>query len=375
MVATLVVALHGAAFAASPKLALYPLKAVGTSAEAMQQLEAALRIELRRAQDLEIVEGPVARDCTDVACFATYGYSLQAKEVLSGEVRAMPDSYSVTMRLIDVASAKEIAHTAGSYNRDLEEMVWATRAQVARLKAPQRYAGQLVVEGAAGCTASVNGSPVTLGENLVLRAGLHEVRIERAGKVAQGWVEVRFEHVARAKMAGEPAKLAVAYEAWAPPEKVVYAAIAAPKNPPVAEDPLAPLVSVETTPAKPSVPAEAMAPKEEPKPKVVEAKSGLPLWPGIVAVVAGVGLAGGGIYELVDANRLQSDLENLRRPGQSLPPALADQARTTANQMNSAQTIGVALTSAGAAVAVGGALYMILSPSPAGAQVTVGGSF
>jgi len=204
LVATLFVALHGAAFAASPpQLAIYPLKAVGTSAEAMQQLEAALRIELKRAQDLEIVEGPVARECKDVTCLVNYGYSLQAQEVLTGEVRAMPDSYSVSMRLFDVASGKEIAHTAGSYNRDIEEMVWATRAQVARLKAPQRYAGQLVVEAPAGSVAPVNGSPGKLGERLVLKAGLHEVRLERAGKAAQGWVEVRFEQVATAKLAGE----------------------------------------------------------------------------------------------------------------------------------------------------------------------------
>ena len=123
LVATLIVALHGAAYGA-PRLAIYPLKAVGTSQEAMQQLEAALRIELTRAQDLEIVDGPVGekfRSCKDAACLVAYGRSLSAQEVLSGEVRAMPDSYAVIMRLFDVAQAKEVAHTAGSYNRDIEE--------------------------------------------------------------------------------------------------------------------------------------------------------------------------------------------------------------------------------------------------------------
>lgn len=371
LVAALVVALHGAAFGASPKLAIYPLKSVGTSAEAMQQLEAALRFELKRAQDLEIVEGPVARECQDAACFAAYGYSLQAKEVLFGEVRAMPDSYSVTMRLFDVASAKEIAHTAGSYNRDLEEMVWATRAQVAKLKAPQRYAGQLVVATPAGGTATVNGSAVKPGESLVLRAGLHEVRIERGGKAAQSWVEVRFEHVAKVKLAGEPAKVVTTYEPWAPPEKVVYAPIPAPKNPPVIEEPLAPLVAEGPTT---SAPAEATAPKAEPKPTVA-AKGGLPMWPGVVALVAGAALAGGGVFELVEAGRFERELKTLRPASGYIPEPMVPEAVAKRNAMNNATTAGAALLGVGGAVALTGGALLIVCATQNSAQVTVAGNF
>ncbi|HEY3449287.1 MAG TPA: hypothetical protein VGK67_23225 [Myxococcales bacterium] len=367
LVATLVVALHGAAFGAQPKLALYPLKAVGTSAEAMQQLEAALRIELKRAQDLEIVEGPLAdplKGCQSVACLVAYGRSLQAQEVISGEVRAMPDSYSVTMRLFDVGSGKEIAHTAGSYNRDIEEMVWATRAQVAKLKAPQRYAGQLVVEAPAGSVASVNGSPVKPGDNLVLKAGLHEVRVERGGKATQSWVEVRFEHVSRAKVAGE--KIDVTYEAWAPPEKVEYAQIAAPQNPPLIEEPLAPLIAEEPT----AMPVR----KEEPKPAVA-AGGGMPMWPGIVALVAGVAAAGVGAYELVEAGRFERELSAMRVPPNYVPEANVPDAVSKRNAMNTATTIGALLVGAGAVVTIAGGTLIIVSATQGSAQVAVAGSF
>jgi hypothetical protein len=161
---------------------------------------------------------------------------------------------------------------------------------------------------------------------------------------------------------------------WTPPEKVVYAPIPAPKNPPAVEEALAPLVATEPGPSV-SVPAEATAPKEEPKPSAVAAPAGgLPRWPGIVALVAGVALAGGGVYELVDANRLKGELEKMRRPGQSLPADLADQARTTASQKSSARQSGCIDWRRGRGRSRGSAV-----PGPRavayGAQVAVGGSF
>jgi hypothetical protein len=355
LVPALVVALHGAAFGA-PRLAVYPLKSVGASAEALQQLEAALRIELRRVSGLELAEGPVPaklEGCRDAGCFAAYGKSVGAQEVLVGEVREMPDSYSVTMRLLDVSSGKEVARTAGSYNRDVEEMVWAMRSQVARLKAPQRYAGQLAVEAPAGSAATVNGSAVKLGERLVLKAGLHEVRVERAGRSVQSWVEVRFEHVSTARLSGEPATLAVTYERWNAPDEVEFARIAAPRNPPALEEPLVPLGA---------------------PPPGGAAEEGLPRWPAIVAIGVGVALAAGGAYELVHAGDLRSELAAMRG-ADGVPADQAAAAREKSSELVRAKSVGVALVAAGGVVAVGGAAFLILAPSPGGAQVAVAGRF
>lgn len=374
LVATLVVALHGAAYGA-PRLAIYPLKAMGTSPEAMQQLEAALRIELTRAQDLEIVEAPVGekfRNCRDVACLVAYGKSLGAQEVLSGEVRTMPDSYSVIMRLFDVAQSKEVAHTAGSYNRDIEEMVWAMRSQVARLKSPQRYAGQLVVEAPAGSSATVNDSPVKLGEKLVLRAGLHDVRVERGGKAVQGWVEIRFEQISTAKPVGDPAKISVTYGKWSAPDKVEYANIPPPRNPPVIEEPLAPLVPLEE-PA--TVPVAATALANEATPSAVAKSGGLPKWPGIVAIVAGVALVSSGAFEYAQVGQLRDELNAMRPAGGFIPEAKGADAAAKRDAMNTAKTVGVVLLGAGAAVTIAGGALLVVSVTQGSAQVGVSGSF
>ncbi|MBI5543111.1 MAG: hypothetical protein HY901_04435 [Deltaproteobacteria bacterium] len=362
LLATLVVLAHGAAYAA-PRVAIYPLRSVGTSPEAMQQLEAALRIELQRAQALEIAEGPVPaklRDCkAETPCLLEYGRTLGAQEVLSGEVRALPDSYSVTLRVLDVATGKETGKTAGSYNRDVEEMVWAARAHVARLKAPHRYAGQLVIE-AKGATATVNDSAIKSGVPLVLRPGLHEVRVKSGKNSVQAWIEVRFEQTATVRLSGEPAQAAATYTPWVAPERVEFAQVPAPRNPPEDIDLLAPLVP----------PTE-----HRPVPAAVGGQPGWPKWPGIVAILGGLALAGGGVYELVHASALESEVKSLRGPTNEIPTDRRAEARTKLDEMNAARTIGVALSSVGGALVVGGSAYLFFAPSAGGAQVAVGGSF
>jgi hypothetical protein len=354
----LVLVLHGAALGA-PRIALCPLQSKGASPEAMQQLDAALRIELERTKMLEIAQGAPAdpvRDCTEVPRIAVFGKAQRAQEVLTGEVRAMPDSYSVTLRLIDVATEKEIGKISGSYNRDVEEMVWAARAQVARLKAPERYAGQLVIVAPAGALAKVNGTSVKPGEILVLRPGLHEVHLAAEGRTAEGWVELRYQHTLSVSLAPGQPKLASSYAAWATPDQPKFSAfIAAPKNPPE-EDPLFSLVS------DPS--------KLRPPPK-----PGWPKWPGIVAVVVGAGLAGGGIYEVVHAGSLRSDIDAMRDANGAVPPDKAAAAGEKLRQLDSANTAGAALLSVGGGVALGGAAYLIFAPGPSGAQVAVSGTF
>jgi len=267
--------------------------------------------------------------------------------VLYGEVHAMPDSYSVTLRLLEVASGKELARTAGSYNRDVEEMVWATRAQVARLKAPERFAGRLVVESPAAAKVTVNGTAVRPGEQLNLKPGLHEVGVQSAGKALQSWVDVRFEHVATARLSGDASKLAVTYAPWATPDRVEFAAVPAPRD---------------------GVPAVALATEAEP------ASQGYPKWPGFVALGLGVALAAGGVVELVQARSLRDELQALRVDG-VYPASTFAQAREKQDAMNQAQTVGVSLAGVGAAALLGGSLYLFFAPGPQGGQVAVAGRF
>lgn len=353
LLATLfVLALHGSALAET-RLALHPLQSEGTSAEAMQQLDAALRIELARIRGLEVVEPTrdAPRDCKgETACLQRLGRIVGAQEVLYGEVRGMPDSYSVTLRLLEVSTGKELGRSAGSTNRDVEEMVWAIRGQLARLKAPERFAGRLLVDCPEKTTVTVNGTKVVPRHELTLKAGLHELSLDLKGKPLQSWVEVRFEQVATATLRGDPPHLEVAYAPWSTPERVEFSAVAAPRKA-VPDDAIA------LTPLAP-----------------IPADPGFPKWPGFVALGAGVALAAGGVFELVQARSLKDEILEMQVNG-AVPPESHARAVDKMKAMDQAQTIGFSLVGVGAAALLGGSLYLFLAPGPQGGQVAVAGRF
>lgn len=340
--------LVGSTAAAAPtRVALLPLSSQGVSAEALQQIDAALRIELSRIENVELVspragiaqEGP----CADASCLSGHGKALGAHEILHGEVRGLPDSFAVTLRLFDVAGGKEKGAATESVNRDVEEMVWATRAQVVRLKAPERYAGRLVLVSPPGGQSEVDGAAAG-GEPLVLAPGSHAVKLSDPGKkLIEGWVDVRFAHTATARAA--EGRLEVEYSAWVPPPKVDFAVAPRPQ----------------------AVPSGAV---EKGKGERREERA---LWPAFAAFGAGGALLIGGMVQQIRAGAMEREIEGLRKPDTTFPESERARILSLLDQAASARRMGWVFLGVGAAVAVGGGVYVVVTG--VGGQVSVAGSF
>ncbi len=385
------------AAAAPARLALLPLQPKNVSPEVMQQLDAAIRIELGRVRGVELVEAAEVQKyagagCHERGCLEAVARATRATEVLYGDARGLPDSFAVTLNLLDLASGKQKS-AAASVNRDIEEMVWATRAQVSQLKAPQRFAGRLVLVVPAGAEARVSGKAVD-STPLVVQPGTYGVRIKTAQKEIESWVEVRFEQTAMVS-AGAERGLLVTYSPWAPPEKVQFAQVGPPRElanlpeeslalvPLMTHKPEAPLsMPVESAPTKEpekkeAVPAMALPPPPPP-PVAAPAQAkvgGWPRWPGYAGLVAGVGLAVGGILEERQASAKFGQIEAMRQPDGFLPADRTVEAKALRDAGNAARSIGGALLATGGVLLIGGGAYLLLAPAPGGATAAVQGNF
>ena len=334
--------------ATSGGLALCPLVSRGVAPEAMQQLDAALRIELSRAGVASVGSGQPCRDAArrpcgiDPVCLRDFARSAGASEVLFGEVHAHPDSFAVTLRLLDVASGEETASTA-SVNRDVEEMVWATRAQVTRLKAPEKYAGRLEFEVPAAAELFVAGRRLEEERALILPPGSYAVRVAHSGRELESWVEVRFEQSAKVRTAQGGSALEVGYAPWAVEKRAEPVAF---------------------VPGPQPEPALAGSSKVDERQTV--------RWPAWAALGAGAALLAAGIVQQVRADSFRGDIEALRGPSGNFPAGSAEQVRGLEQSASTAQLSGWLLVGTGLAAGLGGGAYLILLPSDQGPRAEMG---
>lgn len=92
-------------------------------------------------------------------------------------------------------------------------------------------------------------------------------------------------------------------------------------------------------------------------------------------MVAGAALAGGGVFELVEAGRFERELKTLRPASGYIPEPMVPEAVAKRNAMNNATTAGAALLGVGGAVALTGGALLIVCATQNSAQVTVAGNF
>jgi hypothetical protein len=332
-------------------VALHPLAARGATPEAMQQLDAAIRIELARVGTVAPAAGGRSPGCNDagdaaLACLVAFGRSLNVQQVLHGEVRAHPDSYAVNLRLLDVASGREIETATASVNRDVEEMVWATRAQVRRLTAPAQYAGRLELRLPLGTHPRLADRQVAPDAALVLEPGLYGLELTHDGQSVESWVEVRFEQSVTVSM-NEAKELVVGYSPWtAVPEGKLDL------MPPV--------------PPRNDRPLVASGAAEDPA-------VGWPRWPGYVLVAIGGAALVGGVVQQVRAVQLRRELVAMGTDV-GIRPEDQQEYRVAREELAGTKTIGWVLLGTGAALTLGGGAYLLVAPSPS-AGVRLGGVF
>jgi hypothetical protein len=215
----------GAAGAKKASIALLSIDPLGLDAELVGRLEALFRLELERLQgaplptrrtvDKVIASDPVLRGCTgEPECLGAIGKKLGVSFVVSGTVAALGDSYVIDLKLVDVATGKEIRRVEEPLSGSPDELIEAIRVAAYRLFAPEQLKGSMAV------LADVNGAQVFLDGKLLgktpiaqaianLAVGKHSLRI-----VASGYadflqeVEVRFQKTTQVVVSLQRARVA-----------------------------------------------------------------------------------------------------------------------------------------------------------------------
>jgi hypothetical protein len=195
LAALVAVALAAAPAVAEPRrpLLLAPLATLGSESSAadVKRSEKLLAKALASLDDISLIPTSTAltaikkakrnelRACEgEAACLAALGGLVQAELVVYGELGGLGDAQVVYLKLIDVATGREIRSTTlelGSDDRDS-----AARAGATRLIAPGRYVGTLTLAKAPdGATVYVDGEKQAgaLGSALRLPVGTHAVRV------------------------------------------------------------------------------------------------------------------------------------------------------------------------------------------------------
>lgn len=336
--------------AAPTRVAFHPLDSRDASGEALQQLNAAVWTELRRIPAIELVSekelvAALPAPCSqEIACLLRFGREVGAREVLFGGVKSLPDSFVLTLRLLDVATGEERDSATESVNRDVEEMVRAVRAQVLRLKAPERFAGQLTTS-VPGAELVIDGKSVGPGP-VALKPATYSVRLRSGKRDAEEWIEIRFDQRAVVSFESEGTKLAIHYE----PADAVTGVLELGSGP------------------------------EQPSPPRLE--QGWPRWPGWAGLGAGGLLLAAGVVQHVRASLISSDIEALRGPtGNFKDPASASEVHALTRSLGRTNTSAWILTGAGLALGAAGGVWLLAAPTAsadtplAGATVAVAGTF
>ncbi len=342
---------EGQEVTAPRRTALHPLLAKEVSPEAIQQLEWAIRAELAGA-GLELLSeertrAALARPCVGAAqevCLASLARALEAELLLFGEARGVDEGYAVTLRLYDAQRGTVAGPWTSFANRNLEEMVWATRAQIARIFAPKRVYGRLLPALPTGLSARLNGE--LLEGAVTLPPGTYNLRFDGEKAPAEQWVEVRYAHLTRLTL--DKGGLRVDLE---PLEPALGTPSAVPLPAPL-EGSGAPLpISNDARSAR---------------------KQSAITWPAWVALGAGVALSVYGAIELGHASDLREEIEGLRQPGGAFAASDRSRLERLRGRADRAEIGGQLMLGFGVGIGLGGG-YLLLAPSLGLPTLSLGG--
>ena len=196
---------------AAVTLAVYPLQPLGVPAATVDSLDATLRGEIARLHEFQLLDrgrtGAALRNgaaspgvsCNGTpACLSELGRLLSVQKVIYGIVSGIGDSYSIELKLIDVASGGEERRVRAAVGGKREALLAGLRGTVVRLLEPARWVGALEVHaGAPGSLVVVDGRPVgqtPLGHPVArLTPGRHSLRIAKSGFAPfEKFVDVHF---------------------------------------------------------------------------------------------------------------------------------------------------------------------------------------
>ena len=196
------------------KLAVWRFDALGIDPELVARLETLFRMELDRLdkqpmpsrRDIDRAITGDARDCTgEEKCLAAIGKKLGVDVILTGTVGQLGDTYVLTIKAVDVATAKALQKIQSDPLRGQpDELIEGVRVAAYRLLAPGQLHGAIQVQtDLVGADVQLDGKPVgktPLAGNGVLgrlALGKHHLRVADPAydKPYDDDVEVHFQKI------------------------------------------------------------------------------------------------------------------------------------------------------------------------------------
>jgi hypothetical protein len=146
----------GAEAAIDRKLAVWRFDALGIDPELVARLETLFRMELDRLdrqplpsrREIDRAITGDARDCTgEDRCLAAIGKKLGVDVILTGTVGQLGDNYVLTIKSVDVATAKSLQRIQSDPLRGQpDELIEGVRVAAYRLLAPDQLHGAIQVQ-------------------------------------------------------------------------------------------------------------------------------------------------------------------------------------------------------------------------------------
>ena len=194
------------------KIAVWRFDALGIDAEIVQRLETLFRMELDRLdkqplpsrRDIESKITAAEQNCTgEEKCLAAIGKRLGVDTVVTGTVGALGDNYVLTIKAVDVASAKSQRIQSDPLRGTPDDLIEGVRVAAYKLLAPTQIHGSVKIESdLVGAAVALDGKPMgktplpsqgVLGK---LALGKHKLRVEAKGyDTWDNEIEVHFQKV------------------------------------------------------------------------------------------------------------------------------------------------------------------------------------
>jgi hypothetical protein len=196
------------------KLAVWRFDALGIDPELVARLETLFRMELDRLdkqpmpsrREIDRAITGDARDCTgEDKCLAAIGKKLGVDVILTGTVGQLGDTYVLTIKSVDVATAKSLQKIQSDPLRGQpDELIEGVRVAAYRLLAPGQIHGAIQVQtDLVGADVQLDGAPLgktpLAGNGVIgkLALGKHRLRVADLASLHpyEDDVEVHFQKV------------------------------------------------------------------------------------------------------------------------------------------------------------------------------------
>ena len=176
------------------KLAVWRSDAHGIDPELVARLETLFRMELDRLtrqpmpsrRDIDRTITGDLRECTgEEKCLAAIGKKLEVDVILTGTVGQLGDNYVLTIKAVDVATARSLQKIQSDPLRGQpDELIEGVRVAAYRLLAPDQLHGAIQVQSdLVGAEVQLDGQP--LGKTPLPPEKIVRARLRRSASTSQ----------------------------------------------------------------------------------------------------------------------------------------------------------------------------------------------